>query len=258
VDTATTLEKRSVGRPKKVQDTAQDTPGPTKRKLVDLPDESDRLRDELSKSKQEYALLLSKYEHLKTLRLTDAESMHAAYRKSAEERFSASDALIDRLKRELSKSKLDSHSTPKKNDTALQNKVELLELQLRETQARVRTPAKPRMSMVRPDTSRISELEDVVEMFNALTGLYMEQRIEDDVAYYDCVIQGRNGTFEFTLYGVEHEAGPQVHYTPRFTETSQDLKGILPAHFQDELFFAQGTAEMFFWRLLNALQKKAD
>ncbi|RKP12321.1 chromosome segregation protein Csm1/Pcs1-domain-containing protein [Piptocephalis cylindrospora] len=240
---STPLTKRSRATrkpPKEKHFSPRDVPVQISENLMLTEDDEQSEKPPRSGVSKAYDLLLAKYEELRTMRLTDAEGQFQAYRKSVEERFAATDVLIETLKGQLEEARASpsSSSSSSQINTApsSDSDISLMEAQLVEANARARTPGKQRPSGA-PDGPILRDLGEVVGLFEELTGLEVTRSQSPEGSHFDCVQTGKNGVLSFRLTRPTEDP-TLFDYTPDL-DAKRDAKLLetLPGYLQDEIRF---------------------
>ncbi|KAK9468748.1 chromosome segregation protein Csm1/Pcs1-domain-containing protein [Lipomyces arxii] len=204
-----------------------------------------------------YDALRIRFAKLAELRETKAEQLLKSYRVSAQQRFAASDSLIENLKIQIEqKEKMiaDMESRTKDADQT-QERAEELEA----TIARLQQENTILQSKVLAKSST-SSLKLREELFADLSGLIIRDvKTEDNKIIYDCLQTGRNGAFHYKLLVPNtNDEDTEVTFVPLLEENRDRLlMKVLPDYFTEPLTFPRSSAAQFNWKILNALQARS-
>ncbi|KAJ2523925.1 hypothetical protein GGI11_001173 [Coemansia sp. RSA 2049] len=216
-----------------------------------------------------------KYNELFSLRFTKAEGDYDDFRKSAEERFQAADALIDSLRKEIGDLKIQAKRKQDTTDTSAADKVEEMatelqqrsanekELEIQVTQLTQTVETLKHELLVKDETieqleqhRKLTEtstdynLREKFKMVQEVTGFGVEDVVaEDEGVSYVCKQSGSNSSASYVLT-VFDDMPNEYQYTP-YGETT--LLNSLPEYFKEPMSFERSSANMFFWRMCDHL-----
>ncbi|KAJ2642922.1 hypothetical protein GGH99_008644, partial [Coemansia sp. RSA 1285] len=200
-----------------------------------------------------------KYNELFSLRFTKAEGDYDDFRKSAEERFQAADALIDSLRKEIGDLKIQAKRKQDTTDTSAADKVEEMatelqqrsanekELEIQVTQLTQTVETLKHELLVKDETieqleqhRKLTEtstdynLREKFKMVQEVTGFGVEDVVaEDEGVSYVCKQSGSNSSASYVLT-VFDDMPNEYQYTP-YGETT--LLNSLPEYFKEPMSF---------------------
>ncbi|KAF9384266.1 hypothetical protein CPB97_005822 [Podila verticillata] len=209
--------------------------------------------------------LEAKYNHLKKLRMTDAESHLEDYRQKLEEATTSAEQYrtqteqllvsADRMQEKLRDGK-----------EVLNAKVRTLEQQVQEYERKEKARAQEDKKRARTTdmesvlaspgvTPNMAAHARTIHMYEDITGIKITPRPTDsrsspNIAVWDLEHTGNFGTLCFTL--TYNHAEESIQYNP-YLQKNKDAKLIksLPEYLTDEITFNKNYESKFFWRLIN-------
>ncbi|KAJ2743295.1 hypothetical protein GGI20_003864 [Coemansia sp. BCRC 34301] len=231
-------------------------------------------------SKDEGAKWRKKYEDLCALRQSQPEKEYAVLQKSSQERFDAADALIAKLRNEIteitrkadaerkkaatatqattngagaeSRTKSASEKELEKQAVLLQQQIESLTQDALSKDEMIERLEKHRKLI---ETSTDYNLRESLKLMQEMTGLTIEDVVpEDDGLSYLCKQAGPNATVSYKLT-VSDEYPSEFQYAPT---DSAPVPDALPDYLQDSISFEKSSATMFYWRMCDHLHQPRD
>ncbi|KAJ2453565.1 hypothetical protein GGF42_003788 [Coemansia sp. RSA 2424] len=230
-----------------------------------------------SAPKDESAKWRKKYEDLCALRQSQPEKEYAELQKSSQERFDAADALIAKLRSEITEitrkagagqkkaaatqattngAGAASHHAKSASEKELEKQVVILQQQIEALTQDVlsKDEAIERLEKHRKliETSTDYNLRESLKLMQEMSGLTIEDVVpEDDGLSYLCKQTGPNATVSYKLT-VSDEYPSEFQYAP--TDSAR-VPDALPEYLQDSISFEKSSATMFYWRMCDHLHQ---
>ncbi|CAG8751525.1 14843_t:CDS:2 [Gigaspora margarita] len=101
------------------------------------------------------------------------------------------------------------------------------------------------------------EMQEQISLYAEMSNLLIQnvKVMSHDEKSFKCIHSGRNGTLEFKL----SFKGETAHYEPSLQpDRDADLMTILPDYLKEPIDFKKESLDLFFWRILDFLQKSRD
>ncbi|KAG0087807.1 hypothetical protein BGZ93_010201 [Podila epicladia] len=204
----------------------------------------------------------AKYNHLKKLRMTDAETHLEDYRQKLEEATTSAEQYRTQTEQLLTSAE---RMQEKLRDSkeVLNAKVRTLEQQVREYERKEKARAQEDKKRARTTdmesvlaspgvTPNMAAHARTIHMYEDITGIKITPRPDSRSspnAVWDLEHTGNFGTLHFSL---TYNADETVEYKP-YLQKDKDAKLIksLPEYLTDEITFDKSYESKFFWRLMN-------
>ncbi|CAG8758859.1 10270_t:CDS:2 [Dentiscutata erythropus] len=180
----------------------------------------------------------------------------------------SSNAEVAKLKELVKKLECDFQKETEKNKRSeseikhLREQVKRLELELKQEceNSKKLTAKLPKTSVSRKLTpaeldQKSREMQEQISLYAEMSNLLIQnvKVISHDEKNFKCLHSGRNGTLEFKL----SFKGETAHYEPSLQpDRDADLMAILPDYLKEPIDFQKESLDLFFWRILDFLQKK--
>ncbi|KAJ1824669.1 hypothetical protein LPJ60_000591 [Coemansia sp. RSA 2675] len=212
-----------------------------------------------------------KYEDLCVLRQSQPERDYDELKRSSQERFDAADALIEKLRNEISaitrKAEAEAErKRPTTNGAGAESRAKELERQVVVLEQQIEALTQDVLSKDETierlekhqkliETSTDYNLRESLKLMQEMSGLAIKDVVpEDDGVSYLCQQTGPNATVSYKLT-VSDEYPDEFQYTP---SDSSPMPATLPDYLQDNISFDKSSAPMFYWRMCDHLHQHSE
>ncbi len=186
-----------------------------------------------------------KFDELNMLRTTAAERALEDYKRAAERRIQAAEALIEALRQE--------NEVLSKRSSEEERLHHLLPHAGRLSDVSSTSTARGGGGAFGGRAEDDGPLQAVVDLYQSLSGLQVSPDDERPSSLWHCSIGGRQGAFTFDL--CLDAPARQYAYKPTFPPHAP-IVARLPGYLQEEISFDCDQLQLFFWRALNFLMSQ--
>ncbi|RIB01296.1 hypothetical protein C2G38_2127987 [Gigaspora rosea] len=245
--------------------------------------------EEMRKLLQDIKAKQQKFEALRNSDLDKNEQNIKEFKSNCEKRSQGLETMVLQLKRQIEKFECDYQKETEKNKRSeseikhLREQVKDLEnsnhveavITLREQVKRLELELKQECENSKKLTAKLSktsvsrkltpaeldqksrEMQEQISLYAEMSNLLIQnvKVMSHDEKSFKCIHSGRNGTLEFKL----SFKGETAHYEPSLQpDRDADLMTILPDYLKEPIDFKKESLDLFFWRILDFLQKSRD